>query len=228
MADRIADPPPPFVHPPYWTIPRDIEGGTAFIIGGGPSLLEVDFAKLRAWQNELHADKPAFLAINSSYKIAPWAEYLMISDPRWWWEYAAELTLSEFRGQVISLMMTEHRIGMLALRRYVGKGLCPLANGLNITFTTTTAAIDFWAHRGCKRIALLGIDGQDRGHRTHHHGGYPKEWKRPPNNYREHGKAIAALIPSLDKQGIRVVFATPSAHKMFPYLPLDELMRRWA
>jgi hypothetical protein len=56
----------------------DWKGQTAYIIGGGPSLLTQNLALL---------DGKNVIVINSSYLAFPAAQFLVFSDMRWWIEH---------------------------------------------------------------------------------------------------------------------------------------------
>jgi len=83
----------------FWTVPRLWPGETVFIIGGGPSVRGQNIEALRGRR---------VIAINSSYLVAPWADYLIFADERWW---AGDHrlpggnrsdVLAKFKGEIVS------------------------------------------------------------------------------------------------------------------------------
>ena len=54
-----------------WTAPRMWDGGECFLLGGGPSLHEVDVNRLRGRR---------VIAINQGYKLGDWIDVLFFGD----------------------------------------------------------------------------------------------------------------------------------------------------
>ena len=60
-------------------VPSLCPGGTVVCLGGGPSLHADDVAYCRG--------KATVIAINDSWRLAPWADALIASDAAWWQHY---------------------------------------------------------------------------------------------------------------------------------------------
>ena len=58
---------------PFWSVPREWPGETAFIVGGGPSVLGQDLDALRGRR---------VIVINSSVYAVPGADFLFFDDHR--------------------------------------------------------------------------------------------------------------------------------------------------
>ena len=76
----------------YWTIPRLWPGGTAFILGGGFSLLGFDGKRLAGRR---------VIAINNAWEIHPEAEILHFADKAWWMQYGDKVKAG-FKGRYIT------------------------------------------------------------------------------------------------------------------------------
>src|SRR6185369_2136873 len=69
---------------PYWEPTREWDGETCFILCGGPSAAAHDIGRLRGHK---------LIAVNSSIFTAPWANFLLFGDTRWWDEYERDAEL---------------------------------------------------------------------------------------------------------------------------------------
>ena len=86
----------------FWPVPREWEGETVFIVGGGPSVLGVDLEVLRGRR---------VIVINSSVYAVPWADFLYFGDWRWWNEPENQAAVASFAGRVVTVsrMVSEAR-----------------------------------------------------------------------------------------------------------------------
>src|SRR4051794_36846444 len=67
---------------PDWT------GGSVVIIASGPSLTVADCETVRNWRVGTPGSR--VIVINTSFRMAPWADVLYACDAGWWQEYGAE------------------------------------------------------------------------------------------------------------------------------------------
>jgi hypothetical protein len=198
---------------PLWRVPREWEGETAFLICGGPSVNAVDLNRLRGRK---------VIAINSSYLAAPWADFLIFTDIRWW-RLHHEPVSQVFQGRVVTITPT-WGTGFLTLERQRSSGLSSDPTRLALWHTTVTAALNLLAHLGAGRVGLLGLDGQrtSSGASWHHS---PHPWRQNPRCYTYHGEALTALVGPLVALGMQVLNLNPeSAHRMFPFSTIDEML----
>src|SRR5690349_20097139 len=148
--------------PPLW-IPEPVwRGETVFIIGGGPSVSKQNIDDLRGRRT---------IAINTSYRVAPWAQYLLFSDDRWWRHHQPKIS---FAGHIVSaskISRGEKLWGRLDRRKPPGMSDKP--GVVTVNWTTYTAAIDLAAQLGARRIVTLGLDNKTDGKKTHHHDPHP-------------------------------------------------------
>jgi hypothetical protein len=192
----------------------DWKGQTAYIIGGGPSLLTQDLTLL---------DGKNVIVINSSYLAFPAAQYLVFADMRWWIDHMKTPALRDFKGKIIGC--THSCSGLSNLYRVVRKsspGLAEDPGQLMVSKTTLTGAINLAVHLGVNKIVLLGIDQKPAADgRTHHHA--PHKWESRPNCYKRQQYDLTRIAEDLRKRDIECVNASPdSALTLWPVVKLED------
>ncbi|MDB5555415.1 MAG: Methyltransferase type 11 [Rhizobium sp.] len=205
--------------PPIVSIEREWEGETGFIIGGGPSVLTQDISRLQGRR---------VLVINSSYQAAPWADFLLFSDDRWWadpFHKCHRDRVGDFKGRILSAGPSARGERLLKLRRQQPPGLALRSDTVTVNFTTYTAAINVLVHLGCRKIVMLGADGKksEQG-LTHHH---------EPHDFKTHGmwdahrRDLKTLVAPLKALGIECVNASPGTAwaDLWPVTSLDDVLR---
>lgn len=110
-------------------------------IASGPSLTADDCDFVRG--------KAKAIAVNTSFCLAPWADYLLAQDDAWWKVYGDEVA-ETFHGERVNFVKPQYgRIG-----------------------NSGHAAIEFAIQRGASRVILLGYD---YGNGTHWHGEHDQD-----------------------------------------------------
>ncbi len=201
------------VRPDYHRIGRDWEGETAFIVGGGTSVLSQDI-------ETIHGRR--VIVINSSYETVPFADYLIYHDEQWWRKHRH--LVSAFRGIIINVTKTRQKCERrLFARKASPPGLARDPQSLTMFRTTFTAAINLAVHLGASRIVLLGADGKmGADGRSHHHAPHTW-WKFNTDRWDKHRAELATLIEPLRDLGIDVVNASPgTAWDMWPVMTLKD------
>jgi hypothetical protein len=188
------------------------KGQTAYIIGGGPSLLQQNLDVLRGKN---------VIVINSSYQAFMDAQFLVFSDMRWWIDH--RLALQKFQGRIISTQRASSgHPNMLHMIRKSAQGLAEDSGTLMVAKTTLTAAINLAVHLGVNKIVLLGID-QSNGPdgRTHHHK--PHAWKQQPNCFRRQQIDMPIVAQDLKRLNIECVNASArTALTLWPVVRLED------
>lgn len=203
-------------NPHRWAVPREWEGETAFILGGGPSLGNVDVSALRG--------RGRVIAINDAgFTKAPWADVHYAADRVWYKWPHNQKRLGLFQGkyratrQLPPPLPAAYDIKVLGwdAGRSLSRnptmlcGRCGGANSINLAFLF-----------GARRIILLGFDMRP--------GSWHSDHKRriESESYKgEYIPALARMAVELTKEGVRVLNATPgSALPCFPILPLQEAL----
>jgi uncharacterized Rossmann fold enzyme len=186
-------------------IQKDWQGETVYIIGGGPSLREMDLTGLGG----------KIIAINEAgLTKCPEADVLFFGDFRWYeWN---KPRLKHYLGQEIvtrgydymypahiQVLQWDKSFPIHPSLQAVG-GLC-----------SGGSALDFAYKRGAGKIVLLGFDMNSEGEQNWH------------NRHRELGGiSRERMIASFEKVDIpvEIINATPnSALTCFPYRPLGDV-----
>lgn len=133
-----------------WTIPRDWEGETAFLLAGGPSLHGFDPSILSGWRS---------IAVNNSYLLHPAADILYFCDSAWYSQHRKSVT-SSFRGQIVTLsrLIATRDAHVLQLKNMGKYGLSLDTAGLCHGSHSGYQAINLAFLLGASRIVLLGYD----------------------------------------------------------------------
>ena len=199
-----------------WAASRLWPGETVVCLGGGPSLTAHQVAAAR-WQARI-------IAINDSYRLAPWADVLYACDARWWdWHDGAPSFAGLKVSQDAKLSETHPDVRLLAPTGI--DGFDPHPGNIRTGKNGGYQAIHLAAHMGAAKIVLLGYDMQPTGGRTHWHEGHPVRTR--PEVYGETMlPRFATLAAPLAKLGVRVVNATPgSALDAFPRTSLARALK---
>lgn len=231
ILDRLAD-------SRFSTVRRALVGGTAILLGGGPSLSLELFERARA----AHGGNVRAIAINDAYLLAPWAEVLYAADQHWWkwhsegvdkpWMGLTSSRVREkfdaFAGQRCSIWNTSHPLpdgDVHFLKNYHGDtnghGLSDDPEKLVTGWNGGWQALNLAILAGARKIILLGFDGRCAADGTQHwHGGHPK--RTPDAAYEHYRRAFSAGEAAIEAAGVRVFNCSPgSAIDSFPKMALE-------
>lgn len=202
----------------FWSVPREWEGETVFIIGGGPSVLGQDLEALRGRR---------VIVINSSVYAVPWADFLYFGDWRWWNEPENRAAVANFRGRVVttSRLVSEDK-KVLVCRCTKPPGLALAHDSLMQKWTSLTAATNLAVHLigSGGTIVWLGADGKTAADgRTWHHK--PHRWPPKAERYDRHRADLASMIEPLRTMNITLWNASPgSAYAEWPIVSLQDVL----
>lgn len=203
----------PFPRPvwfPDWT------GETVVVVGAGPSANLYDYAPYK--------DRAKWIAINRSWKLVPWADFLISADAGFWLKYDM---VPEFKGGKVTMdFNVAHNHGLHRIQidkmtdgistekpGYVGMGCNSGFYGINL-------AVQFGPP---SKIILAGFD-MNLAKGIHWHGKHPSGMNNPNKEQLKRWAGIldrqAARLKAL---GVSVVNVTPdSAVKAYPKMTLAE------
>ncbi len=232
-----------------WIIPEIWLGETVFVVGGGPSLLNFDFEKLRGQR---------IVAINLAFTKMPFAQFVFFADNRFWgWH---EQALRGFRNHICSTGMNAkinhphyHRIARnhdhtkwFSLEKNIVQGKDSGVQAINMAF-----------HLGGQRLILLGFDmgflqltDKERANKnikmlqqphitsTAKRAPAPTGDKHLAHWYKEHPipsreqnyqtrflPQYSQVYKIIKGAGREMFLATPSAINCIPSIDLDEVLR---
>lgn len=194
---------------------------TIVCIGSGPSLTPADVDAVRG--------RARVIVINTSVRLAPWADVLYAADQRWWeWHHGA----MDFQGLKFSIhpspsserwnqtLADSWRVTVLKNTGTNGLELNPacLKTGMNSGYQ----AIGLAVHLGARRIVLLGYDmqkGPKRNKRWH-----PDHQVNSGDPYHQWVRHFESMTEPLKALGIEVLNATRStALTTFPRVSLEDV-----
>lgn len=204
-------------------------GGTAVVIGGGPSLTLEQVERVRTAQQ---GGRLNVVAVNNSYLLAPWADVLYFADSHWWGWHKDRPEYLSFAGQRCTIQnsganVTDLTVHMLRNaninNRTPGISLDPqmLMTGRNSSFQSMNLAI----LAGAKTVLLLGVDGRPAADgRTHWHDGHPRP--TPVAAYEDYRRGFSAAEHAITAAGVRVVNCSPgSGVDSFPKVALEDALQ---
>ena len=198
-----------------WSVPRLWPGETCFILGGGPSLQQLDIELLRGRR---------CIAVNGAFRLAPWIDCMFFGDCRWLNQYGGGL--SEWAGlKVTTCNQHRQRPGIRVVkRRNSPYGLSRNSHVVGWNLSSGACAINLAVHFGVKRIVLLGFDMRIVGARHNWHDDYaPPPPKKNP--YARFLKPFPFIKEGLNELSIECLNATPgSALTLFPMVTLEEVL----
>ena len=188
------------------------EGETVYIIGGGHSLIDFNFAGLVGSK---------VIAINKAIYAYPAAQVLYWTDSRfytWYKNDIDKLNCLKYTIKPGNLYTEDIQI----LRKGKPHGLeepkDALAHGNNSGY----AAINLALHLGSKRIVLLGYDMGNVGSLSHFHDGYPTRGTTDRIYNDKFLPGFRSLAASLKQKGVIMLNASPySKLKEFTQISLE-------
>lgn len=177
----------------------DWDGEPCVIIASGPSAVDqpIDLIQGRA----------RTIAINNSWKLAPWSDVLYGSDCNWW----ASGQGDSFKGLKVSRSNIDgiHKVELV--RKGIGwvDDIIFEPNGtIGAGGTGAFQALNLAVQFGCKRIALIGVDARldlgEHWHGKHTHCGNSTD--RTAEFWRD---SFNAAAPKLLDAGILVTNCSP-------------------
>lgn len=193
--------------PSYARVERLWPGSTVVCLGSGPSLTKADVESVRG--------RARVIAVNDTYRLAPWADVLYACDSKWWRWHKGVPT---FAGLRYSLDLRAQAFGVSVLRNSGMTGLEPDPSALKTGHNSGYQAINLAVHLGAERIVLLGYDM--RG--DHFFGSHPDQ-SRPP--FALCLKRFQTLVEPLAAAGVTVINASrKTALTVFPCASLESVL----
>jgi len=200
----------------------DWSGETVVIVASGPSAASAPVSLARGLAR--------VIAVNESWRLAPWADALWGCDVDWW-DHAGGAP--EFAGLkfTVDARAAEHwpDLRLVPVRRphyaIVQEPIGTVGWGGNGGFQ----AVNFAAHAGARRILLVGFDMSIRGG-LHWHGPHPGAMANPrAGNVGVWRRTLDGAAAALAAMGVEVVNCSEaSTLRAYPKAPLEAALGRAA
>jgi hypothetical protein len=205
----------------------DWSGQIVAVVASGPSAADAGVDQLRGVAR--------VIAVNSSWRLVPWADMIYATDYAWWKQHHKDLTLfTGARFAAAGKRIERDFPGVSALN------VPPPSDARRSTIITTPRgligsggnsgfqAINVAIHTNAKRLILVGFDmNLLRG--SHWHGDHTGICKNPqPDLMRKWCEALDAQAAALHAHGVDVVNASPvSALKRYRQSSIKEALEQW-
>lgn len=195
---------------------KDWSGETVVCAASGPSLTAEDVDYVRG--------KAKLVVVNTTFRLAPWADVMYAADLSFWNQYGAEIA-RVFHGERWTCAERAHRdFDCRLIRTTPGNGFSLVKDRITTGGNSGYQAVHLAALWGAKRIVLIGYDMQRTGGQEHWHG--PHEGGlRNGRNYDFWVRRFEPLARDLKKRGVEVVNCTrKTALKCFQRDTLESVM----
>jgi hypothetical protein len=192
------------------------------IIASGDSLTIEDCELVKEWRSDVSSAEKKVIVINSSFKIAKWADILYACDGEWWDKYYNEVN-DVFQGSLYTIcdrVSKIYGINWIASEDQQGLGEDIIHTGNNSGYQSINLAYLL----GAKKIILLGFDMQRSLNKGHWHGDHPGSLNRH-NNFTGWLKKFPKLAEDLKNKDVEVINSTRlTALTCFKMKPLKEAL----
>lgn len=149
------------------------------------------------------------IVVNTSFRLAPWADVLYGMDRPWWRAHIEEVSRT-FKGRKLTLWQPM-------------PGGVERADVPNLPHNSGAAGIALAAHYGAKRIVLIGYDLQHTGGRRHWHEDHPQGLGNAGSIAK--WPAIFADTARRLPKDVEVINASAeTALTLWPRMPLEEAL----
>ena len=209
----------------YWKIPRIWEGVTCCILGGGPSLTQVNFNLVLQCR---------VIAVNDAYKLAQF-DCCYFKDKNWYDQAAFKdypeagpnsQYLRRFGGLKVTScegLLEEPDIKTLrrGRRNYLERDPSFITHGSNAGAEALALAIML----GCNMILLVGFDMKAPNGKHNWHDNHVRQM--PESVYKDqYTQPFETLAKDASKLGVTIINCTiGSALCTFPIVPMEEVLR---
>jgi hypothetical protein len=221
-----------------WTPEPLFLGQTVFCIASGPSLTQADCDKIKGRRA---------IVVNTSYKLAPWADVLFFTDTGWYLE--RKEIVKNWPGLVVSYSRQAKRelddpihgrtVPRILRVKGIGDpsfpprlpgmpkrlGFPPVGSPeIQVGRNSGNSAVSLAIAMGANKVVLLGYDCQLVNGKEHFHSEYsgPRDLGLYQNEYL---RAFNGWNEAARNSGVEILNATHgSAITEFPFVTLDEVL----
>lgn len=199
--------------PPLW------KGATVFILGGGPSLHDVDLSKIK---------HEKCIGVNEAYTFGDWVDFTFIGNNKYYTRHRNEL--KNYSGQIVCAGGKSYNDPNV-LTVYKSNKVCTMDRGrIGMANNSGIGAINLAMQLGAKEIVLLGFDmGLKNGVNWHKNNVTINiQKKQITEGYYESVRKVMCnrVVDIVYRAGISVYNCTPeTALDCFPVMSLNEYLK---
>ena len=188
--------------------------GTICIVASGPSANTESLDLCR---------KYGTIAVNDSYRLAPWADVLYACDPAWW-EHHIVAVRRDFPGELWTQdRETAQKHGLNWIQGHHNPGLSDNPDYIHYNSNSGAQALNLAVLWGAKRLVLVGFDMKTDGPRRHWFGNHPGTLDKA-SDYPDWVRKFALIAQDLKKMGVECINCSmDSALDCFEKRPLASL-----
>lgn len=201
---------------PWWEIPKIWEGERCYILGGGPSLIEVDVTRLHGQH---------VIAVNNAFKLGDWIEFMFYGHCGFAvWHGEA---LRQFPGFKLTTCIYRERLKFKPLvMRYSRKfGLSTNPKQLFWNLSSGACAVNLATLLGATEIVLLGYDMRRINGQNNWHNDHPVTEENTPDPYESFLEPWPSIARGANMIGVNIINATPNSDLMlFPIVEPEKVM----
>lgn len=173
------------------------KGSDWVCIASGPSLTKEDVERARKYKT---------IVVNTSFRMAPWADVLFAGDFGWWNFYHNEVK-RDFQGECwTGNCHSANVFGLRHIKQKHGHSLSTKRGVIHSGGNSGYSAIELAYQFGAKRIILLGYDMQRTNGMSHWHGDHQR--LANGNAFPRWVKRIEQVASELEALGVEVLNAT--------------------
>ena len=197
-----------------WKIPRIWEGETVFVIGGGPSVSDLDLTPIH---------NRCVVGVNTAYQLGTWIDILFWGDKKWWrWHHEK---LANWPNLIVTncpekkINLPEHRVLRVSRR---ASGWSSKPNTVAWNSNSGYSAINLAALLGAKTIVLIGFDMTSKDKRYHWHKEHPapEKLKTSDSDFKRFLRQTDNVVKGAEKDGVKLLNASPISK-----IPEDKIER---
>lgn len=214
-----------------WSPPKLWSNQTVYILGGGPSLLGVDYC---LGLEKLLRNKRV-IGVNNSFKLGSWVDACWFGDAKWFeWNFKELAQYSGLKVTCNPKFLTMKEFGkhhILIMGRGKSNGIERKAGYIAWNRSSGASAINFAYHLDVKRIVLLGFDmHSSNGNGNINHNWHREHKGRSIDNvnfspYERFLKPFAQIKKEADVLGLEILNATVnSALTIFPVVDIRDVV----
>jgi len=201
-----------------WIPPQIWPNRTAFILGGGPSINNVDFSLLKDQR---------CIAVNNAGFLWPGIDVLYFGDFKWGARYKEQVKRT-FGGLVITSChrkLYDASGWAKKINRLRPSGIEDTPGYISWNGNSGLSAINLAYHFGAKRIVLVGFDMRPVNGEKNFHREYVGWENTPKDIHQKYLKHIPAIAADAQKLGLEILNATPgSAITQFKQTTIEEIL----